>query len=107
VRVILGVLLLAALLLVGCGGNRSATEKAMDAKFRSIDYQMSTLETITSPYNIQHFAKMTEQYIALVREYAHELGRPEARRRLEEKAYELGSYCLPCVGTLDDEAKKY
>ena len=103
----MGVLLLAAAILAGCGDNRSAAEKAMDVKFERIDYEMSNLETVTSSYNTSHLAKATEQYIALVREYADLLGPGEAKRRLKEKGDELGSYCLPCVATLEDEASRY
>jgi hypothetical protein len=106
-RAIVGVLLLAAVVLAGCGDNRSATAKAMEVKFEQIDYQMSILETATSSYNRPHFEKATEQYIALVRQYADQLGPAEAKRRLSEKGDELGSYCLPCTATLRDEASRY
>ena len=106
-RVIATVLFLAAPLLAGCGDNGSAAMKAMEAKFRSIDYEMSSLETVTSSYNRPYFAKATQRYIALVREYADLLGPDEAKRRLKEKADELGSYCVPCVATLDDAASRY
>ena len=106
-KTIVGVFVLAALLLVGCGDNRSGARKAMDAKFDRIDYKVMTLETVTSQYNASNFEKATRQYIALVREYADLLGRDEARRRIKEKGDELGPYCLPCAGTLEDEARKY
>jgi hypothetical protein len=106
-KLIVVVLLLAAPLLAGCGDNRSAATKAMDSRFQRIDYEMATLETGTSSYNIPHFASATQQYIALVREYADVLGPDEAKRLLTEKGDELRPYCLPCVATLDDEARKY
>jgi hypothetical protein len=101
-----GVLLLAAVLLVACGDNRSAAVKAMDAKFQRIDYKMATLETITAPYG-PYLAQATQQYIVLVREYADQLGPDEVKRRLAEKGDEVAPYCLPCMATLDNEAKKY
>lgn len=104
---IVGVLLLAAPLLAGCGDNRSAARKTMEVKFEKVDYEMSNLETVTAAYNQAHFAKATQQYIALVRKYADLLGPDEAKRRLKEKGGELGAYCLPCVATLEDEARKY
>ena len=79
----------------------------MDAKFEQIDYQMGNLETPSIAYNHGHLEKATQRYIALVREYADLLGRDEARRRIKEKGDELGPYCLPCAGTLEDEARKY
>jgi hypothetical protein len=100
-------LLVAAVLLGGCGDSTSADRKAMDRKFEQIDYKMTTLETVTSTYNIPHFEEATQQYIALVRQYADLLGADEAKRRLNQKGDELSSYCLPCAGTLADEATKY
>jgi len=67
---------------------------------------MASLETINSAYNQQHFAKLTQQYIALVHEYEDQLGKKEARRRLVELGDALNSYCLPCTGVLYIEARK-
>jgi hypothetical protein len=98
------VVLVAAFLVAGCGSKSTA---AMDEKFEKIDFEFSTLETINSAYNDRHFAKETQKYIALVRQYADQLGRTEARRRLKEKGDELSAYCLPCTATLESEALKY
>ena len=102
----LGVLLLAVVLVVACGDNRSAARKAMDAKFQTMDFEMASLETLVAPYGT-HLERATQQYIALIREYADQLGPDEVRRRLVEKGDEVAPYCLPCKATLDDEAKKY
>lgn len=104
---ILGLLLLAALLVAGCGYSRPAGQKAMDAKFSKIDDEMASIETINSAYNDRQFEQETRKFIALVREYADQLGPAEAKRRLKEKGDELSSYCLPCTATLEDEARKY
>jgi hypothetical protein len=45
--------------------------------------------------------------MALTREYADELGADEAEQCLIAKADELAPYCLPCGGTLYDEARRY
>ena len=79
----------------------------MDTKFERIDYEIASLETVNSSYNIGNFARETQKYIALVREYADQLGPAEARRRLKEKGDELSAYCLPCVATLESAAMKY
>ena len=105
-KTIVGVLLLAALLLAGCD-NRSADRKAMDTKFEKLDFEISTLETATSTYNLPHFEQATERYIALVRQYADLLGPKEAKRRLLQEADGIGAYCLPCAGVLTGEASKY
>ncbi len=102
----LGVLLLAVALVVACGDNRSADRKAMDAKFQRMDYKMVSLETGAAPYN-NYLEQATQQYIALIREYADQLGPDEVKRRLVSKGDELGPYCLPCEATLVDEAKRY
>jgi hypothetical protein len=98
-------LLLVAILLAGCG-KQSAPEKGMNAKFEKLDYTMATWENLAAPYGTD-LAKATQQYIALIREYADQLGPDEAKRRLVEKGDEVGPYCLPCKGTLYDEARKY
>jgi hypothetical protein len=100
------VLLLLAAALAGCGG-ASADRKAMDDKFQQLEYEITTLQTVTSAYNQAHFEEATQKYIALVRRYADELGPEEARRRLQSEGDTLRPYCLPCVATLEDEAKRY
>jgi hypothetical protein len=106
-RVIVGALLFAALLPAGCGDSRSAAEKRMDLRFRAIDYRMGNLETLSVSFDPSHLAHATEQYVALVREYAGLLGRDEARHRLLQKGEEVAPFCLPCKQTLQDEAKRY
>jgi hypothetical protein len=102
----LGVLLLAVVLVAACGDNRPTARKAIDAKFQSMDYKMATLETLAAPYGT-HLERATQRYIALIRKYADQLGADEVKRRLVEKGYEVGPYCLPCQAMVDDEAKKY
>jgi hypothetical protein len=105
-KTIVGVLLLAALLLAGCD-NRSADRKAMDTKFEKLDFEISTLETATSTYNLPHFEDATARYIGLVRQYKDLLGSDEAKRRLKEEADGISAYCLPCAGALTAEANRY
>jgi hypothetical protein len=95
-----GVLLLAA-----CGG--SSDRKAMEIKFEQLDFKMTALETANAAYNQNHLARETQQYIALVHRYADLLGPEEARKRLNQKADELSSFCLPCSGVLTEEAKRF
>jgi stress response protein SCP2 len=99
----LGGLLVVALLLAGCGQGDTT---AMNQKFQRLDFQISTLETINSPYNQQHFARLTQKYIALVHQYEDQLGKDEAKQRLIQMGDELNSYCLPCTGVLYIEARK-
>jgi PBP1b-binding outer membrane lipoprotein LpoB len=96
-------LLLIVLLLAGCGQSDTT---AMNQKFEQLDFQISTLETINSSFNQQHFARLTQKYIALVHQYSDQLGKDESRRRLIELGDELDSYCLPCTGVLYIEARK-
>jgi predicted component of type VI protein secretion system len=103
--IILGALVLLAVLLVaGCGTTDAG---AVDEKFQKIDFEFSTLETVNSSYNDREFEAETVKYIELVRRYKDQLGTAEAKQRLTDKADELSSYCLPCVATLSDEARKY
>src|SRR5262245_3604059 len=96
-------LLLVAGLLAGCG----TSDTAMDRKFQRLDYEMSTLETVNSSFNEQHFARLTQRYIALVHQYEDQLGRDKARKMLIQKGDELDAYCLPCTGVLYIEARKF
>ena len=101
------VLLLAVPLLAACGHN-STDRKAMETKFEQLDFKLTTYEQATSStYNLPHFTRLTNQYIALVRQYKDVLGSKEAKRRLAEERDGIAPYCLPCAGTLDDELKKY
>ncbi|HEV8099221.1 MAG TPA: hypothetical protein VGP56_08725 [Gaiellaceae bacterium] len=92
------------LLLAGCGASGT---KAMEVKFERLDFKMTAYETANSAYNQQHLAEATQRYIALVHQYADVLGPEEARKRLNQKADELSSFCLPCSGVLSEEAKKF
>jgi hypothetical protein len=98
------VLFLAAVLLAGCGGNQS--KKPMNAKFARLDYALSSVEISAPPYQ-ENLTKLTQQYIALVREYADDLGDDEVRRRLTDKASERDPFCLPCSGMVSDERAKH
>ena len=98
-----GVLLLAAVLLVGCG--QDVSEGAMNAKFAKVDYDMASVEDGKTPH--VHLERLTRQYITLIHEYDDQLGTAEVRRRLAQKATELSSYCLSCTTALDEERKKY
>ena len=97
--------LVVALLLAGCG--QSTSVKRMNARFDALDYKMATeYETAATPYN-NLLDKATQRYIALVREYADQLGPAEAKKRLTEKGDEVAAFCTACAQSLYDEAKKY
>ena len=96
-------LLLVVLLLAGCG---QGDTPAMNQKFERLEFQISTLETVNSQFNQQHFAELTQKYIALVHQYEGTLGKDEAKNRLIQMGDELNSYCLPCTGVLYVEANK-
>jgi hypothetical protein len=98
--------LLLALVVGACGDNGSGSRNAMEVKFQRIDYEMGNMENLNSAYGSQ-LTKATQRYIALVREYADELGPAEVKRRLAQKREEVAPYCLPCSATLDFEASRY
>ena len=103
----MGVLLLAAVLLAGCGGDDdAAARKAMDIKFKQIDYRIATMETLNATFT-DNLQTATRQYIALVHDYDDLIGPDEAKRLLVEKGDELGPYCFSCRTTLYEEAGKY
>lgn len=79
----------------------------MNAKFDDIDYKMATeYETAATPYN-NLLDKASHQYIALVREYADQLGPTEAKRRLKAKGDEVAPYCPSCSESLYEAAARY
>jgi protein involved in sex pheromone biosynthesis len=95
---LLTVSLLAALLVSGCGDERTPVEK----KLAEVDYKMANLEVGVSP-SPKLLAQLTRQYILLTRQYAESLGRAQVKRKLEEKELELQAYCLPCSGLVSQE----
>jgi hypothetical protein len=98
------VVLLTVVFLASCGEN--GARKEMDAKFRRLDYRVSAMETLNAG-STTNLEAATQKYIALVHEYADELGPGEARRRLVAKGDELVAYCLPCQKMFYDAARKY
>src|SRR5262245_17484483 len=101
-----GGLLLAIVLLAGCGDN-GAAKKKMDAAFLRLDTQVAGMETVNAPFTAANLEQATQRYIALVRKYEHLLGAREAQRRLVAKGDELGAYCFLCRKMLYDAARKY
>ena len=99
--------LLVAVVLAGCGAQGpSGAEKRMNLRFDKLDYTMGNVEISAPPFQ-ENLMRLTRRYIALIREYADDLGDDEVRKRLDDKAFELGPYCLPCVTMVDLEAQKY
>jgi len=98
--------LVLVILLAGCGGKSSSSQQAAD-KLDALEATIATqYETAATPYN-DYLQKATQQYIALVRRYADQLGPKEARRRLMAEADEVSNFCPPCSGDLRDEASRY
>ncbi|MEK6274667.1 MAG: hypothetical protein AABM30_04945 [Actinomycetota bacterium] len=103
-----GVLLIAAAMLVGCRENeQSAAEKAaMNARFAELDYAISNMTLSAPPYQ-ENLEPLTDQYVEAIRKYADDLGDGEVNRRLAEKAAELAPFCLPCADVLDRERENH
>jgi protein involved in sex pheromone biosynthesis len=95
---IVGVLLLAVLLVSGCGDQRTPVEKQL----ADVDYKMANLEVGVSP-SAHLLTQLTRQYIALTRKYADALGPAQVKQKLEAKELELQAYCLPCSGLVTKE----
>ena len=104
-RLLVGVLLAVALP-AGCGEDDSA-RASRSTTSSSARFQDDALRDRKSAYNQGHLEDATKEYVALARRYADVLGHDEIKRRLNAKAEELSSYCLPCSGALTEEAKKY
>jgi hypothetical protein len=102
--IVVVLVLATAPLVAGCGAGGTAS---MDEKFQKLEYEIANLETVNSSYNMRDFLRETQKYIALVRQYADQLGPAEARKRLMQEGDELSTYCLPCQAALSSEALKY
>jgi protein involved in sex pheromone biosynthesis len=98
---IVGILLIAALLVSGCGDQRTPIEKQLS----SVDYKMATLEVGVAPSR-ELLEKLTRQYIELTRKYAKALGRAQVKSKLEAKELELQAYCLSCSALVTEELAK-
>src|ERR1044072_9662343 len=102
-KLVVVVLLLAVPLLAGCG-DKSGGPQAMETKFEQLDFKLTTYEQATSStYNLPHFTRLTNQYIALVRQYKDTLGSKAAKRRLLEERDGIAPYCLPWAGSRSEE----
>ena len=100
-------LLLAVILLAGCGDDTpNVDRKRMNARFDTLNYQMSDAELAPPPY-VENLERLTRRYLALIHEYEDTLGADEIKNRLAEKASELEDYCLSCATTLRSEREKY
>ena len=79
----------------------------MNARFDALEAKIATqYETAATPYN-NYLEKAARQYVALVREYADQLGHKEAKRRLMEMGNQIADFCTACAGDLYDAAQAY
>jgi hypothetical protein len=102
-----GALLLAAVFLAGCGGSGAVSgslRQEMNAKFVVADTNIATMESFRNTANLE---TATQHYIALVHQYADELGPAEAKRRLVSEGDKVGGYCPPCKQMFYDAARRY
>jgi hypothetical protein len=95
---IVGVVLLVAFLVSGCGDERTPVEKQLS----TVDYKMANLEVGVAPSR-RLLQKYTVEYIALTRQYADALGPAQVKQKLEAKELELQAYCLPCSALVTEE----
>lgn len=99
--------LVLAILLAGCGGQSSSGEKRMNARFDALEVKIATqYETAATPYN-NYLEQGARQYIALVHQYADQLGAKEAKRRLTAMGDQMADFCTACAGDLYDAAAAY
>jgi hypothetical protein len=99
------VLLIVLMLLVGCGARtQSARDKAaVENEFMQIDFEMANLMVGADTHNEPRLERLTRRYVEMTRKYADELGEAGVKKRLADKASEMGTSCLPCVAILDAE----
>src|SRR6059058_6195445 len=93
-------LLLIALVAAGCGEKRhkqTAAERAkMENEFSQVAMTIANGTITTGPADEQAMEQFTNEYIALTRKYADDLGDAEVKKRLTDEVAQVQPWCLPC-----------
>lgn len=104
-------LLVIAFLAASCGEKRhhqTAAERAkMENEFGQAMVNFGEATKGSGPADETLMAHLTNQYIALTRKYADDLGDAEVKQRLSDALPQVQPWCLPCGVTLLRERAKY
>jgi PBP1b-binding outer membrane lipoprotein LpoB len=104
-------LVLIALLAVGCGEkqqHQSEAERAkMENEFSQVAMNIANATITTGPADETTMEQFTNNYIALTRKYADDLGDAEVKKRLTDEVAQVQPWCLQCGVLLFRERAKY
>jgi hypothetical protein len=104
-------LLVIPLLAAGCGGGRHHQTEAervkMENEFSQVALSVAGATVTTGPADETVMVRLTNDYIALTRKYADDLGDAEVKSRLSNEVTQVQPWCLPCGALLLQERAKY
>ena len=104
-------LLLLAVLAGGCGEKRhhqtEAERAKMENEFSQVAMNIANATVTTGPAVDATMEQLTNDFIALTRKYADDLGDVEVRKRLADEVSQVQPWCLPCGVLLYKERAKY
>jgi len=102
---------LIAVLAAGCGEKRhhqTAAERVkMENEFSKVALAIAGHTITTGPADETVMERLTNEYIALTRKYADDLGDAEVKSRLTNEVAQVQPWCLSCGVTLLRERAKY
>lgn len=108
---LLAPLLLLAVLAAGCGEKRhhqTAAERAkMENEFGHAMVNFGEATKGSGPADETLMEQLTNQYIALTRKYADDIGNAQVKQRLTDALPQVQPWCLSCGVTLLRERAKY
>jgi hypothetical protein len=104
-------LLLVAVLAAGCGEKKHHQTEAerikMENEFGQVAVNIGEATKGSGPADEAVMEQYTNDYVALTRKYADELGAAEVKKRLTDEIAQVQPWCLPCGVTLLRESAKY
>ena len=107
----LALLMLIALLAAGCGEKRHHQTEAervkMESEFSQVAMNIANATITSGPADETTMEQFTNDYIALTRKYADDLGDAEVKKRLTDEVPQVQPWCLQCGVLLDRERAKY
>ena len=107
----LALLMLIALLAAGCGEKRhhqtEAVRVKMENEFSQVAINIADATITTGPADERTMEQFTNDYIAVTRKYADDLGDAEVKKRLTDEVAQVQPWCLQCGVLLYRERAKY
>jgi len=103
-------LLLIAALAAGCGEKHKQTEAErakMENEFSQVAMNIANATITSGPADEATMEQYTNDYIALTRKYADDIGDEAVKQRLGDEVSQVQPWCLQCGVLLLRERAKY